>query len=125
MNGQSAAHDFAPPLALHAYSDGQLEHFIKLMERTCELLERFVEENDDGRPRVRVRSTASPSSRTVMTRSWLRVMLKIEGPMSWAVIADKAKAQGFSNATLRKVRHDVAIKEYQDGHRVIWRLKED
>lgn len=126
MNGEYAGHDFAPPLALDAYDDGQQGQLIKLLGRTIELLEQLVEQNGGAQPRPRRRTdSVASSSKTVMTRSWLRVTLKIEGPLPWATITAMAEKQGFSERTLRRVRHDVAVKEYQDGHQVNWRLKED
>lgn len=123
MNDEWGAQDLASVGANDATRES---HLAQLLARNIELLEQLIAMQGTVKPKGwRKQSTAGPSSRTVMTRSWLRTTLKFDGPQSWSEIQARAKAQGFSNSTLRLVRHDVAVKEYKDGRRVIWRLKED
>jgi len=109
----SLAHEFAPTPA------SELTAIKLLLERVVELLEQGTRKKARKRePRI------GTSSKTVMTESWLRVTLKINGPLSWATIATIAEEQGFSERTLRRVRHGIAVKDRR-GRQVIWRLKED
>lgn len=113
-----ADHELAPTFAHTPAS--QLSAIKLLLERVVELMEQGV----GTKRRRRAPREGSPSSKMVMSESWLRVTLKINGPLSWATIATIAEEQGFSERTLRRIRHNVAVKN-QRGRQVTWHLKED
>lgn len=124
----SADHSLAHASGLWARDD-TLNRLLAAQERTAVAVERLVEllAKDGGdvvaAPR---RRSSGKASRTVMTRSWLRMTLRENGPMSWArivVAADAAPGGGFSEKTLRRVRDDIAVVE-RTGGQVLWRLKE-
>jgi hypothetical protein len=116
--GESPAPRFSP-----THTD---ERILAELIQMRNLLQDLVEQGQTKQPRRRSTETAthwtsSPSRRWVMAQSFMTIVLREKGPMSWADLVAAGDGK-HSERTMRKMRSSIAEKFVEDG-RWFWRLK--
>lgn len=91
-----------------------------------DLLDELVEQGRTKQParrRSSTRRTSTPARRERMAQSFIEILLRENGPMTWEAIAERGGDFGHAESTMRRVRHEVAEK-YIEDRQWLWRLRD-